>query len=69
MFFVILLVIYLVIIVLKIILAFWYVLVVLSLAFCSLLLSLSVLLSGSVWKTRDQIARKMDMFDCRMQDW
>lgn len=26
-------------------------------------------LSGSVWITRDQIIRKMDMFDCRTQDW
>jgi len=25
--------------------------------------------SGSVWKTRDQIVREMDMFDCRMQEW
>jgi len=27
------------------------------------------LLPGSIWQTRDQIIRKMDMFDCRTQDW
>jgi len=26
-------------------------------------------LAGSVWKTRDQIDRKMDVFDCRTQEW